>query len=98
VTRVRRLALLPLAGVAFVAAGCGGGGGIDKGKLEGAMKRGLEARSPQQSITGVTCTKKGDAYHFDCTAAVEDGSLLYLTAECNSREGGSCEWRVTRKG
>jgi hypothetical protein len=81
--------------IGLLLAGCGGGG-IDKGKLEDAMKDNLNARLVTKSILGVNCEKRGDSYHFDCTATADDGSLIYLRATCNSSKGGSCGWRTVK--
>jgi hypothetical protein len=93
---VRALLVLAAAAIALVLTGCGGG--IDKGKLEDAMKDDLNTKLLTKSILGVTCEERGDSYHFDCTAAAEDGTLIYLRATCNSSQGGSCSWRTTRTG
>jgi hypothetical protein len=76
-------------------AGCGGG--IDKGKLEDAMTNDLKERFPTESIIGVHCDQRGDAYHFDCTGSTESGKLIYLRANCDKSQGGTCTWRITRR-
>ena len=77
----------------FVAAGCGG---IDKGKLESAIKSQtndqLKANGSSESVSDVSCAKAGDAYHYTCTLKKSDGSTL-LTVKASCTKDGTCRWR-----
>jgi len=77
----------------FVAAGCGG---IDKGKLESAIKSQtndqLKASGSSATVSDVSCAKAGDAYHFTCDLKKDDGSTL-LTVKASCTKDGTCKWR-----
>ena len=75
------------------AAGCGG---IDKGKLEDAIKSQTndqfeEAQRPER-VASVSCVKTSDDLHFRCDLEQANGSTLFVVrAECTNN--GSCRWR-----
>ena len=79
----------------LVGAGCGG---IDKGKLESAIKSQtndqLKKSGSSQTVSSVSCAKSGDKYHFNCDLKKEDGStLLKVRASCT--KDGTCKWSRT---
>jgi hypothetical protein len=92
----KRLSFLASAAVAvllvFVVAGCGG---IDKGKLESAIKSQTndqyKASGSNITVSDVSCAKTSDAYHFTCTLTKEDGSTV-LTVKATCTHGGTCRW------
>ena len=77
----------------LVGAGCGG---IDKGKLESAIKSQtndqLKRGGSKERVASVSCAKTTDDLHFTCTLLRDDGStLLRVRADCTSN--GTCRWR-----
>ena len=74
-------------------AGCGG---IDKGKLESAIKSQtndqLEKAGRSERVSSVSCAKSGDAYHFDCDLMNDSGTAI-LKVRANCTKGGTCRWR-----
>jgi hypothetical protein len=88
------LLVLPVAAfLVLIAAGCGG---IDKGKLESAIKSQtndqLEKAGESARVSTVDCTKRGDSYHYDCDLQDANGkTLLRVRARCTT--GGTCKWR-----
>ena len=92
----KRFSLLASAAVAvllvFVVAGCGG---IDKGKLESAIKSQtndqLKASKSSVTVSDVSCVKTTDSYHFTCTLKKDDGSTV-LTVKATCTHGGTCHW------
>ena len=91
-----RSALAALALGAFlvlVGAGCGG---IDKGKLESAIKSQtndqLERAGRSERVSSVSCVKTTDSYHYTCDLANDAGTtILAVKASCTN--GGTCRWR-----
>jgi hypothetical protein len=85
------LAAAPLvaAGV-LVVAGCGG---IDKGKLESAIKSQTndQIKSSGLTVKTVKCTKTTDQYHYNCLITASDKSTLNVTATCD--HDGNCKWK-----
>jgi hypothetical protein len=77
----------------LVGAGCGG---IDKGKLESAIKSQtndqLKAAGRAASVSSVSCAKADDAYRFRCTLLRSDGSTV-LTVRASCTKEGRCEWK-----
>jgi hypothetical protein len=77
----------------LVGAGCGG---IDKGKLESAIKSQtndqLKANGQPESVSSVSCDKAGDSYHYTCKLLKDDGST-FLTVSASCTKGGTCSWK-----
>lgn len=99
--RRKRFLLLGSALVAvlavFVVAGCGG---IDRGKLESAIKSQTndqyKAAGRNVTVATVDCVKQGDQYHYTCTLKKDDGStVLQVKATCT--HGGTCRWGPVRQ-
>jgi hypothetical protein len=87
----------PIALVATVLLLAGAGcGGIDKGKLESAIKSQtndqLKKTGSKEIVSSVSCAKKGDDYHFTCDLLRDNGSTL-LTVRANCTKDGTCRWR-----
>jgi hypothetical protein len=89
--RTALIAVAPLAAAGvLVVAGCGG---IDKGKLESAIKSQTDDQIKSSGLTVKTvhCTKTTDDYHFNCLITASDKSTLSVTASCD--HDGNCKWK-----
>jgi hypothetical protein len=77
----------------LVGAGCGG---IDKGKLESAIKSQtndqLERAGRSERVSSVSCVKTTDSYHYTCDLENGAGTTL-LTVKASCTNGGTCRWR-----
>jgi hypothetical protein len=77
----------------LVGAGCGG---IDKGKLESAIKSQtndqLKNAHSSETVSSVSCAKTSDAYHYTCVLKRDNGSTL-LTVKATCTKDGTCRWR-----
>ena len=92
---MRRWVAVPaLAGFLVVfGTGCGG---IDKGKLESAIKSQtndqLQHAGRSERVSTVSCTKITDSLHYTCDLADAGGSTLFkVKVTCTN--GGTCRWR-----
>jgi hypothetical protein len=67
--------------------------GIDKGKLESAIKDESNKQLAGQSIkvTSVSCVRDGDDLHYSCLVIASDNSRLIMKATCD--DSGQCVWR-----
>jgi hypothetical protein len=76
----------------FVAAGCGG---IDKGKLESAIKdqtnTQLERAGRSERVADVSCAKTSDSYHYTCDLKNDAGTTI-LTVKATCTNDGTCKW------
>ncbi len=90
-----RSALAALAlGVVLVLVGAGCGG-IDKGKLESAIKdqtnTQLERAGRSERVSSVSCVKTTDGLHYTCELENGAGTTL-LTVQASCTKGGRCSW------
>ena len=88
------LAVLSLAGfLVLFGTGCGG---IDKGKLESAIKAQtnvqLEHAGRTERVSNVSCAKTTDSYHYTCDLENSGGSK-FMTVKASCTTGGTCRWR-----
>ena len=85
--------LLPVAVLLVLfGAGCGG---IDKGKLESAIKSQtntqLERAGRSERVSTVSCVKTSDSYHYTCELENDAGTtFLRVKATCTTK--GTCRW------
>jgi hypothetical protein len=86
-------ALAVAAFLVLFAAACGG---IDKGKLESAIKSQtndqLAHAHRSERVSSVSCTKTSDAYHYTCDLDQAGGTTL-LTVKATCTKDGTCRWR-----
>ena len=85
--------LLPVAVLLVLfGAGCGG---IDKGKLESAIKSQtntqLEKAGRSERVSTVSCVKTSDSYHYTCDLE-NDAGTTFLTVEATCTTKGTCRW------
>jgi hypothetical protein len=96
--RVRSLLLvLPVAAILVLfGAGCGG---IDKGKLESAIKSQtntqLENAGRPERVSTVSCVKTSDSYHYTCDLKNDAGKTV-LTVKAICTKDGTCRWGKQR--
>jgi hypothetical protein len=91
-----RSVLPVLAVAAFLVVFAAGCGGIDKGKLESAIKSQTndqlkKAHSPE-TVSSVSCAKTSDAYHYTCDMKRDNGTT-FLTVKATCTKDGTCRWR-----
>ena len=87
------LLLLPVAVLLVLfGAGCGG---IDKGKLESAIKSQtnaqLEKAGRSERVSTVSCVKTSDSYHYTCDLE-NDAGTTFLTVKATCTTKGTCRW------
>jgi hypothetical protein len=97
VSKHRRFSIVAAAPIAIflvlVAAGCGG---IDKGKLESAIKsqtnKQLAAHGSSITVSSVHCSKAQDSRHFNCAVKNSDATSFNVFATC-TKSGSYCTWK-----
>jgi hypothetical protein len=91
---VRSLVLLLPVAVLLVLFGAGCGG-IDKGKLESAIKSQtntqLERAGRSERVSTVSCVKTSDSYHYTCDLE-NDAGTTFLTVKATCTTKGTCRW------
>jgi hypothetical protein len=91
---VRTLVLLLPVAVLLVLFGAGCGG-IDKGKLESAIKSQtnmqLERAGRSERVSTVSCVKTSDSYHYTCDLE-NDAGTTFLTVKATCTTKGTCRW------
>ena len=85
--------LLPVAVLLVLfGAGCGG---IDKGKLESAIKSQtntqLEKAGRSERVSTVSCVKTSVSYHYTCDLE-NDAGTTFLTVKATCTTKGTCRW------
>ena len=82
--------LLPVAVLLVLfGAGCGG---IDKGKLESAIKSQTNTQLERAGRSErVSCVKTSDSYHYTCDLE-NDAGTTFLTVKATCTTKGTCRW------